>query len=67
MTGMNANWLTEDTGPSVTVEGMDDVTRFEVVDHHGRVMVKYGISVNAQLQDNGRTLKIFLTERPEEG
>ena len=35
------------------------VTRFEVIDETGRVIVKYGVAIEASLQDDGRTLKVF--------
>ena len=42
------------------------VTRFEVIDHsskkRGRYVVEYGVKVEASIQDEGRTLKIFLTD-----
>ena len=47
----------------------NNVTRFEVIDHRnpescaGRVMVEYGVNVELSLQDDGRTLKVFLTEQ----
>ena len=51
--------------------GLEKVTRFEVIDHtgireseFGRILVRYFdndvIDLEAQLQDDGRTLKIFL-------
>jgi hypothetical protein len=40
------------------------VTRFEVIDHSaeakGRFVVEHGKSVELSLQDDGRTLKVFL-------
>jgi len=49
----------------------DKVTRFEVIDHRfpvkGRVMVEYDVSVDLDLQDDGRTLKVFLTYPVEKG
>lgn len=39
---------------------MEKVTRFEVI-NKGREMVKYDISLELSLQDEGRTLKVFLT------
>ena len=40
------------------------VTRVEVIDSTGRNYVKYGIThVELSLQDDGRTLKLFLMER----
>lgn len=45
----------------------ETVTRFEVIDHtkngEGRVLVKYGVSVELSYQDDNRTLKVFLTDR----
>ena len=42
------------------------VTRFEVIDNsskkRGRYVVEYGVKVEASIQDEGRTLKIFLTD-----
>lgn len=46
-----------------TVETLEGVTRFEVIENgQGRTMVRYGVIVQASLQDDGRTLKIFLVE-----
>lgn len=40
-----------------------DVYRVEVIDAKGRTYVKYGVThTELQLQDDGKTLKIFLTE-----
>lgn len=36
------------------------VTRFEVIDDHGRSYVAYDVTVDLQLQDDGRTLKAFV-------
>jgi hypothetical protein len=59
---------------------LSGVTRFEVIDHTagekldergfpayhqpGRALVRYGVSVSLDLQDGGRTLKVFLTDSP---
>lgn len=46
----------------------DKVTRFEVIDHTamadpvGRIVVKRGVKVKLSLQDDGRTLKVFLSD-----
>ena len=42
---------------------MRDVTRVEVIDSNGRAFTRYGVSggVDVDLQDGGRTLKIFLS------
>lgn len=43
------------------------VTRFEVIDHsskkRGRYVVEKGIKVELSLQDDNRTLKVFLTDQ----
>lgn len=50
-------------------EAMDTtkVTRFEVIDHttggEGRAYVKYDVSVELSLQDQSRTLKVFVSDR----
>ncbi len=36
------------------------VTRFEVIDQSGRKLVRYDIKLDLSLQDNGKTLKVFL-------
>ena len=47
------------------------VTRIEVIDHQsepviGRVYTKWGCEkVELQLQDDGRTLKIFISKNPD--
>ena len=45
----------------------DRVTRFEVIDHTsemlGRMLVKYGVNVDISIQDDGRTTKVFLTDK----
>ena len=49
----------------MTVE-TEKITRFEVIDHtselQGRILVKYGVKVEISIQDNGRTMKVFLTD-----
>jgi len=42
---------------------VDKVTRFEVIDDSGRVLVRYGIKIELHLQDDDRTLKVFLTSK----
>ena len=39
------------------------INRFEVIDETGRVMVKYGVSVELLYQDDGRTLKVVLKDK----
>lgn len=36
------------------------INRFELIDASGRVVVKYGVSVELLYQDDGRTLKVVL-------
>lgn len=49
------------------------VTRFEVIDHRkeafehglaGRALVKNDIKIKLSLQDDGRTLKVFMDDKP---
>jgi len=42
---------------------LDEVTRFEVIDEKGRQYVKYKVKVRDSLQDNNRTLKVFVEKR----
>lgn len=39
-----------------------NINRFEVIDETGRVIVKYGVSVELLYQDDGRTLKVVLQD-----
>ena len=39
------------------------VTRVEVIDDSGRAYTKWNVKVEAQLQDNERTLKIFVYKK----
>ena len=51
------------------IDGLEKVTRFEVIDETGRLMVEYldeDVEASAQLQDHGRTLKIYLRHESEE-
>ncbi len=44
----------------------DKVTRFEVVDERiGRLLVEYSVEVELSLQDDDRTLKVFLKRRED--
>ncbi len=43
----------------------NNVTRFEVIDGAGRSYVKQQVAVNLSLQDDNRTLKVFVDARPE--
>ena len=48
-------------------ESLKTITRFEVIDHSkngsGRELTKYDIQVSLSLQDDNRTLKVFLDDR----
>lgn len=50
----------------LTYKEVDKVTRFEVIDHRekgeGRVFVAYKIKVELMYQDDGRTLKVRITD-----
>jgi hypothetical protein len=39
----------------------DTVTRFEVIDETGRAYVRYGVKIDLSFQDDGRTLKVFVS------
>ena len=39
-----------------------NINRFELIDETGRVVVKYGVSVELLYQDDGRTLKVVLQD-----
>ncbi len=41
------------------------VTRFEVIDASGRTLTRLGVHAMLSLQDDGRTLKVFITDRSE--
>lgn len=41
------------------------VTRFEVIDEAGRSLVRYDVHVTVVLQDEARTMKVFLTPRED--
>jgi hypothetical protein len=46
---------------------LKNVTRFEVIDHskkmRGRYVVEYGIKIEVSIQDDGKTMKVFLTNQ----
>jgi hypothetical protein len=51
----------------VTQPDLDKVTRLTVVDDTGRAYEKFGVALRFAVQDDGKTLKVFATERsPEE-
>ena len=39
-----------------------NINRFEVIDETGRVIVRHGVSVELNQQDDGKTLKVFLQD-----
>ena len=45
----------------------EKVTRFEVIDHTSskeeRILVKYSVMVDVSIQDEGMTMKVFLTDK----
>lgn len=45
------------------VQTVSGVTRFEVIDETGRAYVRYGVVVREEIQDEGRTLKVFVSSR----
>ena len=40
-----------------------DVTRFEVIDESGRAYVTHNVTVDLSMQDDNRTLKVFVKGR----
>jgi hypothetical protein len=52
---------------SIAIQPIDKVTRFEVIDHtkkqRGRIVVEYGVKVEVSIQDDGKTMKVFLTDQ----
>ena len=47
----------------MTEQQFEKVTRVEIIDTNGRSYVKYGVTdIKFSLQDDDRTLKIFLKE-----
>lgn len=46
-----------------TMETLDKITRVEVIDAYGRAYVGYHLhSVKMAIQDDGRTLKLFISK-----
>jgi hypothetical protein len=39
-----------------------NINRFELIDETGRVIVRHGVSVELNYQDDGKTLKVFLQD-----
>jgi len=42
-----------------------EITRVEVIDETGRQYVRHNVHVQFSVQDDGKTLKIFVQERGE--
>jgi hypothetical protein len=38
----------------------EEINRFEVIDENGRVYVRYNVTVDPHIQDDGQTLKVFI-------
>jgi hypothetical protein len=53
--------------PDSPADPYEKISRFEVIDHtrkrRGRIVVEYGVQVEMSIQDDGRTMKIFLTDK----
>ena len=51
----------------IELPNYEKVTRFEVIDHtsskEGRILVKYSVMVDVSIQDEGMTMKVFLTDK----
>lgn len=47
------------------LEALDDINRVELVDDTGRVFVRYAAHITVSVQDDDRTLKIFLSPKTE--
>ncbi len=48
------------------IEYPTGITRVEVIDKTGRVYVKYGVKAKVSIQDNQRTLNLFVSEIVDE-
>lgn len=53
----NDDWIRRQT--PIELPTYDKVIRLEVISENGRELVKYGVNVELQLQDEDRTLKVF--------
>ena len=65
---VNGKWyVAENAVTQTVVKNVDcnNVTRIEVIDAKGRSYVKKEVAINLSLQDDNRTLKIFVESRPE--
>lgn len=43
-----------------------NITRFEIIDEHGRSYARWNVHVEPQFESDGQTLKIFITPRENE-
>ena len=64
------DWLSDNYKTPELKDAVDPITqvnRFEVIDHTseklGRELVKYGVNIELSFQDDGKTLKVFLTDK----
>lgn len=48
------------------MDPLEGVNRFEVIDGTGRALTYHGVSVRLEYQDDGRTLKAFVSDLPAE-
>lgn len=42
---------------------MNEITRLEVIDETGRVYSRWDVEIEQSVQDEGRTLKIFVKKK----
>lgn len=49
----------------MTSPDFSKVTRIEVIDSNGRAYVAYDVTPTIMLQDDGRTLKVFVDRRDD--
>jgi hypothetical protein len=47
------------------IQKLPGITRLTVVDRNGRSYERWNVDVSLDVQDNGRTLKFFLDDKPE--
>ncbi len=64
------DWLKDNYNSPERIDSSNSITkvnRLEVINHTseklGRELVKYGVSVELSFQDDGKTLKVFLTDK----
>lgn len=50
-----------------TILNTDVINRIEVIDETGRVLVRTNVTIKISEQDNGQTIKVFVTKQTEEG